>query len=176
MIPKVTISSDMLAYVNTLRSQCEINRTKTSPYDVEIGILGELCFAQYYYGSWRHNNVVRNAHKVDFPELGVEVKCSWFVMDIDRLHLVVREDYAKSRKPAAYIQVIIDKRSDSISVGDQAYICGYATSAEVDAADKHDKGSKFGKSGGYLSHCIPLRSLHPISELDAWLQTHRNGS
>ena len=176
MIPKVTITSDMLAYANAQRNQCEVRRTKASPHDTEIGILGELCFAQYYYGSWQHNNVLRNAHKVDFPELGVEVKCSWYAMDIDRLHLVVREDYAKSRKPTAYIQVIIDKQSDTISVGDQAYICGFATSAEVDAADKHDMGSKLGKSGRYQSHCIPLRSLHPISELGAWLQTYRNGS
>lgn len=49
--------------------------------------------------------------------------------------------------------------------GTNAYICGYASSIDVDNSPKRDFGSKFGKSGGYLCHYIPISLLKPIEEL-----------
>lgn len=167
-MPIIVVSQEMIDFGNRHVAECRVRRTQTSPVDTLTGHLGELCFAQYYYGDWRRNNIGRNAGQEDFKD--IEVKCSYFQMSM-RLHLLVRHEYSTVRKPRAYVQVILDRIDHAINIpaGTKAFICGYATSPEVDSAPVKDWKSKMGGEGGYLCHGIELSQLHPISELRAWL-------
>lgn len=167
--PSIAITADMLAYCNDERLHAlTVNRTKASPIDTLAGALGEMVWAQYRYGDWRVHNLEDNKGKADFAD--VEIKTSAFPFS-ERLHLLVREDYAQKRKPRRYVLVIIDISSPKapITAGVNAYICGFATAREVDNAPLKDFGSKFGKEGGYRCHYIAIDCLHPITEFDSVL-------
>jgi hypothetical protein len=148
-----------------------VKRTIASEIDTLTGILGEFALAQYFFGDWRRNRVGANKGDVDFKN--IEIKTSAFPLR-GNLNLLVREDYAQKRKPAFYIQVIIDVQSpqaDEIKPGTVAYICGFAAAREVDEAPKKDFGSKFGRRGGYRCHYVPLLLMHPMDEFE---ETHKN--
>jgi hypothetical protein len=163
----IVLNQEMVAHAATLEDAVRVNRTVASEVDTFGGILGEFAFAEWFYGDWRRHQVGANKGDVDFPELGVEIKTSVYPFSV-WLNLLVREDYAATRSPDAYVQVILDaktKVATDIPVGTLAYICGWATSAEVSSAPKKDMGSKVASRGGYLCHKIPIRALHPMKEL-----------
>lgn len=163
----IHITQDMLDTAHALAPRVAVARTKASPIDVLAGILGEMAFAQFWFGDWRRHSVGRNKGQPDFP--GIEVKASARPYH-ERLHLLVREDYALKRKPRFYVQVIInvpDPSSEGVAPGTVALICGFATSHEVDAAPLRDFGSKYGGDGGYRCRHIALTQLHPIEQLRA---------
>ena len=165
--PRVTITADMLSEARVWARRVEMQRTKTSSIDALVGVLGEISFAEFLFGDWHKHQLGANKGKADFDT--IEVKASAFPFS-SRLHLLVREDYAHSRKPMCYVQVILDVPSESrdVQVNTNAVLCGYATAAEVDAAPLKDFGSKLGgrgSHGGYRCRYIPLTQLHPIQEL-----------
>ncbi|MEJ2635278.1 MAG: hypothetical protein P8184_08305 [Calditrichia bacterium] len=171
--PQVMVSAEMLSEASRLCGRVSVDRTRASEIDTLTGILGEYVFAQFFFGDWRRNLVGRNRGETDFR--GIEVKTSAFPFN-QKLNLLVREDYAMKRKPAFYVQVVLDVNSraaDAIMPGTAAYLCGFASSAEVDRAPKKDFGSKYGGQGGYLCHHIPIVQLHPISGLRAAWQAWR---
>jgi hypothetical protein len=167
--PKVELTKEMIVAAKAMVEKVRVKRTIASQIDTLAGILGELAFAQYFFGDWTKNRVGTNKGDVDFAN--IEIKTSAFPFS-ENLHLLVREDYAQKRKPAFYVQVIIDVQSphaDDIKPGTVAYICGFATAKEVDEAPKKDFGSKFGRQGGYQCHYIPLAALHRMDEFqEAW--------
>ena len=172
MHPKITITPEMLEEAQRLIPQTRVNRTVASPMDTLAGHLGEFAFAAYFFDDWRRHNVGQNKGETDFGD--VEIKTSAYPFS-EKLHLLVREDYAKKRKPAAYVQVIIDLPSPQaaeILPGTTAILCGFADAAAVDAAPKKDFGSKFGSDGGYLCHFIRIDQLRPMAELAAFLKTY----
>lgn len=163
-IPEVIITKEMVDVAKTLIEKVQVYRTQASEIDTLTGILGEFAFAQYFYNDWRKNRVGENKGEEDF--YNIEIKTSAFPFN-NNLHLLVREDYAKKRKPAFYIQIIISVRTpeaNDILPGTIAYICGFATAEEIDAAPIKDFGSKIGRCGGYNCHYIPIMKLHPIEE------------
>ncbi len=165
--PYVPLRDEMIAEARRLIPFTRVNRTIASRIDTLTGHLGEFAFAQYYYGDWRRHRVGRNRGETDFGS--IEIKTSAFPFS-ERLHLLVREDYARKRKPDYYLQVIIDvngRAAEQIRPGTRAYLCGYATGPEVDGAPKKDFGSKLGHRGGYCCHYIPLSNLHPMEEFIA---------
>lgn len=169
--PKIQITPEMLEEAQRLIPQTRVNRTVASPVDTLAGHLGEFAFAAYFFGDWRKHNVGQNKGETDFGD--VEIKTSAYPFS-EKLHLLVREDYAKKRKPAAYVQVIIDLPSPQtaeILPGTSAILCGFADAAAVDAAPKKDFGSKFGSDGGYLCHFIRIDLLRPMAELANFLRT-----
>lgn len=160
--PTIAITSEMLAEAERLIPFTQVNRTKASLIDTLTGHLGEMAFAQLYFGDWRKHRIGKNKGDVDFPN--IEIKTSAFPFS-SKLHLLVREDYALKRKPAFYVQIILDTKSahaESIPAGINAVVCGYATSDEVDNAPLKDFGSKIGKEGGYKCRYIPIESLHQL--------------
>jgi len=169
--PKVELTKDMIFAAKAMVDKVRVKRTIASKIDTLAGILGEFAFAQYYFGDWTRNRVGANKGDLDFNN--IEIKTSAFPFS-ENLHLLVREDYAKKRKPPFYIQVIIDVQSTDardIQPGTTAYICGFASAREVDEAPKKDFGSKFGRRGGYRCHYVPLLLLHPMDEFE---ETHKN--
>jgi len=162
--PRVTITADMLREARAWAPRVKIQRTVASRIDALTGVLGEMAFAQFLFADWRRHQLGANKGKADFDTL--EVKASAFPFS-PKLHLLVREDYARSRKPLCYVQVIIDisARALDVPAGTQAVLCGYATCEEVDAAPLKDFGSKFGGDGGYRCHYLPVLRLHPIEDL-----------
>lgn len=161
----IPITQEMLDEAKRLIPQTKVNRTRASEIDTLTGHLGEFIFAQWYYGDWKMHRVGTNKGKEDFPD--IEIKTSSFPFS-ERLHLLVREDYAQKRKPKYYIQIIINVSSHtatSIPAGTTAIICGYATAEEVDSAPLKDFGSKIGDEGGYCCRNISIKLLHPIDEL-----------
>lgn len=165
----IIITQEMIDEANKLIKKVKVNRTITSNNDTLTGILGEFIFAQWYYGNWKKNKVGLNKGLSDFED--TEIKTSAFPFN-KNLNLIVREDYAKKRKPPFYVQIIIDinSRESDITNGTKTYLCGWATSNEIDNAPKKDFGSKLSKNGGYESHYIPILNLHPMSE---YLKLHQ---
>lgn len=165
-----TITDQMLAFANEYLEKVKVNRTVASKIDTLTGILGELVFAKYFYNDWKKNRVGSNKGETDFPD--IEIKTSAFPFS-EKLNLLVREDYATKRKPKAYVQIILDVESpdaDKIEVGTVAFICGWATSSEVDLAPKKDAGSKLSNHSGYNCHYISIKKLHPMKELHSYLE------
>lgn len=158
----VEISQAMLSEAIALAELTRVHRTKASPFDTVTGILGEFAFAQWFYGNWQHNRVGQNKGEFDFP--GIEIKTSAFPFNT-KLNLLVRQDYAKKRKPDFYVQIIIDLESTKekkIAPGTKMYLCGYAHGQEVVQAPLRDFGSKFGGEGGYKCHYVPIASLNSM--------------
>ncbi len=162
--PEIIITEEMICEAKRLIPSTKVNRTIASKIDTLTGHLGEFVFAQWFYNDWRLNRVGKNKGDVDFSD--IEIKTSSFPFN-ENLNLLVREDYAAKRKPPFYIQIIIDVNSvkaNIIKAGTKAYICGFATSKEVDTAPLKDFGSKFGKSGGYKCRYIPIRNLKAMGQ------------
>ena len=167
--PKIIITQDMISEAKKMIESTRVKRTVASPFDTLTGHLGEYVFADYFYGNWKLNNVGNNKGESDFED--IEIKASAFPFS-ERLNLLVREDYARNRKPKCYVQVIISIKNryvKDIYPGTMAYICGFATSDEVDNSPLRDWGSKFGRSGGYRCHYISVKNLRPISNLKSYL-------
>ncbi len=163
--PRVTITEEMLASARLLAKEVEMQRTKASAVDALAGVLGEMAFAQFLHADWRRHELRTNKGKPDFGE--IEIKASAFPFST-RLHLLVREDYARKRKPLCTVQIVLnveDRRAVDIPAGTQAILCGFATSDEIDAAPLKDFGAKQGGAGGYRCHYIPITQLHPMDEL-----------
>jgi hypothetical protein len=162
--PIIIITQEMLDEAQRLIPLTKVYRTVASKIDTLTGHLGEFVFAEYFYGDWKKHCVGKNRGTVDFED--IEIKTSAFPFS-EKLNLLVREDYAKKRKPPFYIQVIIDvhsKKAENIGEGTRAYLCGFASAEEIDKAPKHDFGSKFGGKGGYKCHYINIKDLHPMEE------------
>lgn len=155
-IVTVPITTEMVNEAKRLAPFVKINRTCTSKDDSVTGLLGEFVWFQFRYGDWKKHSALKNKGKVDDKE--VEVKTSEFPLN-PYLNLLIREEYKEERKPPFYVQVIVDNNKT------QGHICGFATNAEVENADKKDFGSKFGGKGGYECYYIPILKLHPIMEI-----------
>lgn len=163
--PVITITQEMIDEALRMVPLARVNRTVASHIDTLTGHLGEFVFAQYMFNDWRKNFVGQNKGLSDFGDF--EIKASAFPFNT-KLNLLVREDYAKKRKPRFYVQVIIDvkeAKAATIEPGTTAYLCGFATSEEVDAAPLKDFGSKLSERGGYRCHFISITKLRPVAEL-----------
>ena len=168
--PVITITKEMINTANNFINDVKVNRTIASEIDTLTGILGEFAFAQYFYNDWRKSRVGENKGDVNF--IDIEIKTSAFPFR-DTLNLLVREDYAKKRKPPFYIQIIIDVKSRTateINTGTRAYISGWAAHEEIDKSPKRDFGSKFGRKGGYKCHYISIRNLH---SMDTFIENYQ---
>jgi len=163
--PTVAITAEMIEEAERIIPFTQVNRTRASAIDTLTGHLGEMAFAQYYFGDWHKHRLGQNKGEVDFPN--IEIKTSAFLFST-KLHLLVREDYAAKRKPTYYVQIILDVKNahaETIPVGTIAIVCGYATSEEIDSAPLKDFGSKIGTEGGYRCRYISIENLHPIGEI-----------
>lgn len=157
--PEIIITEQMISKATELIDQVKVNRTIASKIDTLTGNLGEFVFAQYFYKDWRKNRVGNNKGDVNFVD--IEIKTSSFPFS-EKLNLLVREDYAKKRKPPFYIQIIIDVasyKSNVILPNTKAYICGYASARDVDKSPLRDFGSKLSSKGGYKCHYISIKKL-----------------
>jgi hypothetical protein len=163
--PYISITQEMISKANELIPNTNVNRTIASEIDTLTGHLGEFVFAQYYYNDWKKNRVGANKGETDFTN--IEIKTSAYPFS-EKLNLLVRQDYAKKRKPTFYVQIILDVKSRNateVPPDTKAYICGFATFEEVDNAPLKDFGSKFGGKGGYKCHYISVKNLRPIELL-----------
>lgn len=164
MTESITITSEMIREADYMAGAVEIQRNRASKNDAFVGVMGEFVWAQFFYGDWRKNRVGQNRGRADFGD--IEIKASALPYH-SGLNLLVRREYAKSRKPSAYVQIIIDTADgETIKAGATAYICGFATASEIDNAPMKDFGSRFGGNAGYLCHFIPISKLHPIIDLE----------
>jgi hypothetical protein len=161
---RVVITAEMLHAAELATGLVHVNRTIASPLDTLTGILGEMVWAQYYFGDWNKHNLIRNKGQADFNS--IEIKTSAFRFN-PKLNLLVREDYSKNRKPNYYVQIIIDvqARLPKILPNTNAFICGFATTDEVEQAPLRQETKKGGGSAGYRTKFIPILKLHPIQEL-----------
>lgn len=166
--PRVVITPEMLAAAERLADACHVNRTvacaEGTRNDTLAGILGEMAACQFMYNDWRMARPGDSKGRIDYAD--VEVKASMFPFS-RHLNLLVREDYARKRKAAIYVQVILDvpHRGAPLAPGVEAVIAGWATAAEVDAAPLKDWGSKRGEAGGYRCHGIPIFRLRDIATM-----------
>jgi hypothetical protein len=160
----ISITAEMIHAAELAKSLVQVNRTIASPVDTLTGILGEMVWAQYYFGDWHKHNLITNKGRSDFPS--IEIKTSAFRYN-PKLNLLVREDYHARRKPKFYVQIVIDldPKQPKIMPESKAFICGFATAAEVEAAPLRDEAKKGGGKAGYRTKFIPILKLHPIQDL-----------
>ncbi len=166
MRPRIEITKEMIASAQEKAPYVRIDRTRASTFDTIYGIIGEYCFAQWFYGEWVSHSTQDTKGQMDFRE-GIEVKTSAYPFS-ERLHLLVREDYARKRKPNYYVQTIIDlpsPKNHNVKEGMGCILAGYATSDEIDEAPLKDFGSKFGGRGGYRCRYLQISVLNPVTNL-----------
>jgi hypothetical protein len=78
---------------------------------------------------------------------------------------MVREDYAHKRQPAFYVLVLIgqDQKPQEEC---EAYVCGWATHAEVVAHPPRERISRHTQTKqGYRCYEVSCSELHALSEL-----------
>lgn len=175
----VPITAEMLDYARGAEEEVRVHRTRASKIDSLTGLIGELAFAQWFLGDWRAHDVRDTKGRPDL--LGViEVKTSAYPWS-DRLNLLVREDYAEKRRPAFYVQVIVDtpdRNAQDILPNWNCRISGWATPEEVDSAPLRDFGSKGGGRGGYQCRFIAIKDLKSMASfpsLDSFQPDAREG-
>ena len=167
----IPVTREMIDGAIAIADKVKVDRTVASPIDTLAGLVGEFAFAQWYLRDWRKHNALVTKGKADFEDR-IEIKTSAYPFRKD-LNLLVRANYAKKRKPDAYVQVVLDTPTttpETIEPGWICRICGWATPEDVDTAPLRDFGSKSGGRGGYRCRYIPLRKLRPMDDLlmDAW--------
>ena len=167
MYPIIILTQEMIDQAIKLAPSVKVNRTIASNIDTVSGILGEFVFAQYMFGNWKKNRVGENKGQEDF--IDIEIKTSTYPFR-DSLNLLVREDYAKKRKPKFYIQIIFDLYTNNITdfiPGVRAYISGWAIAEDVENAPLKDFGSKFGFAAGYKCHYIKIKNLNRMENFQS---------
>ena len=161
----IVLTEEMISHASEAVEEVRVHRTQASQIDTLTGLLGELSFAEWFLGDWRHHDVRGTKGRSDFLDR-IEIKTSTFPYS-DRLNLLVREDYAAKRKPEVYVQTIIDAPTKTASRIDPGWLCkisGWATADEVDQAPLRDFGRKGGGYGGYRCHHIQIRDLRPMTD------------
>ncbi len=160
----IAISANMLRIAKAAVPEICVLRTIASPIDTLVGLIGELAFAEWFMASWRLHDFLATKGKADFRD-SIEIKTSAYPFR-DTLNLLVRQDYAESRKPDCYVQVIINTPQKYVADLETGWICrisGWANSDEVDNAPLRDFGKKGGGNAGYLCHYIPIKNLRPMN-------------
>lgn len=158
-----TISEEMLEYAKSLEDKLQMNRTKESKVDTLTGILGELVFADFWYGDWKRENsydeFVSNFGKPDF-EGRFEVKSSCHKFDW-KLNLLIRQDYNEKRIPPFYVQILFDTDTKEITTKTGAIIIGYTY------GEKAHNGELKEIAGitTFKAYHTPFEELSPIYEL-----------
>ncbi|NJM42558.1 MAG: hypothetical protein HC853_18360 [Anaerolineae bacterium] len=143
---RVDIDAAMRARAAQDAKARQMQRTRASGQDSYIGTLGELTWAKLRYGDWRTFDTLHTKGQSD--DTGppgsvygsVEVKTSKTRLS-SQSHLMVREDYAHKRQPAFYVLVLIgqDQKPQEEC---EAYVCGWATHAEVVARPPRERISR----------------------------------
>ncbi|MCS6847662.1 MAG: hypothetical protein RMN52_08110 [Anaerolineae bacterium] len=168
---RVPIDAAMRAHARREGAARRIQRTRASPIDAYIGVLGELVWAKLRYGNFSRLGVPGAKGQVDdvSPDAQIEVKTSKTKVH-ERAHLMVREDYARARQPTAYVLVLIpEEQADGEE--EAAFVCGWATHEEVLHGHLQERLSrKTGAAQGYRCYEIAVRDLHPVEELLSTLQ------
>ena len=144
----------------------QMHRTRASAQDSYIGTLGELAWAKLRYGDWQTFDTLHTQGQADDASAwgSVEVKTSKTRLSTQS-HLMVREDYAHKRQPAFYVLVLIsqDQKPQQES---EAYVCGWATHAEVVAHPPRERISRHTQTQqGYRCYEVACGELHSLSEL-----------
>lgn len=156
IVPRIKITKAMLGFARKMEKDVKVLRTKTSPVDSLAGVIGELAFAQWFYGTWKKNEVGINKGNADFEGL-VEVKTSVFPLSND-LNLPIREDYAKSRCPPLYVWCCIDvpsRHDKQIRPGLEVAIVGWTTGKKAHSAPLRNMGWV----SSYKCHLTPVPEL-----------------
>jgi len=158
-----------------IRARCDgdlrqMRRTRASPYDAYIGTLGELVWVKLRHGHIENFDTLNTRGQVDDVAMvmheswQIEVKTSKTRIS-PYSHLMVREDYAQRRQPDVYVLVLLPQ-SQPIYAERDAFVCGWATHAEVIARPLRERHSHHtGQAQGFRCHEIPVRELRPLSEL-----------
>ena len=165
-IMHIPITKEMLDYAKSLERTMQMNRTKASEVDTLTGLMGELIFAEYWYGNFKvgnqYENLVKNFGQPDF-EGRFEVKASCFPFSMD-LNLLIREDYAKKRTPPFYIQILFDTDKKEITTDTEAMIIGYKDGELAHNGElKEMRGVE-----GFKCYHTKFSDLDPIEDI-AWV-------
>jgi hypothetical protein len=169
----VMISKEMIKEAKNSVEKVKVNRTVASPIDTIVGLIGEFAFAEWFYGNWKEHDHLNTKGQIDFINQ-IEVKTSAYPFR-ENLNLLVREDYAKKRKPNCYVQTIIDTPKPYVNDILPGWICrlsGWASHKELIDAPIKDFGAKGGGRGGYRCFYIPIYKLNSMASLP--IQSPRN--
>ena len=159
----IDITSDMIQYVNRIKTKLGIERTKESEIDTEVGLMGELVFAKWWYGDYMKGNTLQdlknNFGHADFDGK-FEIKASCHRWS-EKLHLPVREDYANKRTPQYYVQVLFDTDKAAITTETRALIIGWIHGEQA----KNGELRAMGKITSFKCYLTPFTELSPMSDL-----------
>lgn len=142
----------------------QMRRTRASPADAYLGVLGELAWAVWRYGDAAQFDTLHTKGQVDDALDGAEIKTSKTRVDA-RSHLMVREDYAQKRRAAFYVLALVPfAQADGAET--DVFLCGWATHDELMAHPPVERVSRHtGKPQGYKCYEIVCTDLHAMKEL-----------
>jgi len=169
--PRVRISQQVIDVAFSKQVTARVHRTQASKLDVIYGLIGEYCFAEWFFGEWTTHSNVDTRGRIDFLDV-IEIKTSAFPFS-SALNLLVREDYARVRRPKVYVQTIINTpkaQYSEVEEGLECILAGFAFRDEVDRAPLKDFGAKQGYKGGYQCRFIKISDLHPVDDLRTLIQ------
>lgn len=172
-IPRIKITNAMLVFAKEKEKDVAVMRTKTSPVDALAGAIGEVAFAQWFYGDWRKNEVGLNQGRPDFEGL-VDVKTSVYPLS-NRLNLPIREDYARARCPALYVWCCINVPSPyekDIRSGLDVAIVGWTTGKKGNSAPL----GYMGWVRSYRCHLTPVPELETMETFQSAVERARRGA
>ncbi|MCW1969816.1 MAG: hypothetical protein KIH69_017015 [Anaerolineae bacterium] len=165
---RVEIDETMRARAQREVAARQIHRTRASPFDTYVGILGELVWAKWRYGATEQFDTLGTRGKSDDGDC--EIKTSKTRVS-EYSHLMVREDYAQKRQPKCYVLVLISSEQ-ALNAETEAFVCGWATHADVVAKPPRERISNHtGRSQGYRCYEIRAADLKPMSSLIAHLSS-----
>jgi hypothetical protein len=159
--PSIIISQDIFDEANRFADVTRVSRTQASKHDTLTGNLGELVFAQYFFGDFRRHLLGQTKGKTDFPNIEIKTSAHPFR---ETLHLPIRIDYEERRRPPFYVLVILDveKPKSPPQAGCKAILCGYCSWEE---ARQHGREIQFAaENGGFACLCVPMKFLHPMGK------------
>ncbi len=163
-LPRVGITKEMIEFARGLAAVLQVKRTRVSPSDTLGGAVGELAFAEWWYGDWRKNELGENKGLPDYEET-IEVKTSIFPLR-QNLHLPIREDYAAARCPSFYVFICIDvpsRREKQITPGLEAVLVGWTTGERA----HQGRLANMGWVDSFRCFLTPVSELRPMSDLRA---------
>lgn len=162
--PTIEITEEIFCYAQEMIAKTRVYRTQASQHDTMTGNLGELAFAEWYFGDWRKNTLGASKGRPDFGD--IEIKTSAYPFR-ESLNLKVRSDYADRRTPSHYVQQIINipARGAPPAVGQKVVICGFCVGSDLKQIGQlKPEITNTSSAAGYSCWNVSLSKLSPMSE------------
>lgn len=172
--PWVVITEELFQEAKRLIPQIQLQNDRANEFDALTGTVGELAFAQWFYGDFRSHSVGRNFGKSDFE--GIEVKTSLHTLTSAR-HLIAKASYVETRPAAFYVQCFCNSSTPRRGplIGDTVFVAGWLAKEQLlNLGRENWEVTRDGENTGIRTLRVPLPRLNPMEEFKEAYQDYLN--